>query len=196
MSAPRPRSPGFATHRRPGATCARIWNKPDGAGPRHCRAGAAAALPQMTGAQMARIYRQNTATRVTNWVFTTLTRLGIGASYRHLLTVRGRKTGQLHTTPVDVMVTSGQRWLVAGYGPANWVRNARAAGEVTLSRGGHQRRYAIAEPAPGEAIPVLRKYMTDVRVTRPYFDATPASPDSQIEAELARHPVLQIIPKP
>jgi deazaflavin-dependent oxidoreductase (nitroreductase family) len=145
---------------------------------------------------MARIYTQNAATWAINRVFTTLTRLGMGASYRHLLTVRGRKTGQLRTTPVDVMDVGGQRWLVAGYGPANWVHNARAAGEVTLSRGGHQSRYAIAEPAPGEAVPVLRKYLTDIRVTRPYFDATPASPDSQIEAELTRHPVLQLIPKP
>ena len=155
-----------------------------------------AAAPRTVGAEMARTYRQNTATHVTNWVFTTLTRLGMGASYRHLLTVRGRKTGQLRTTPVDVMEAGGQRWLVAGYGPANWVRNARAAGEVTLSRGGHQVRYAIAEPAPGEAVPVLRKYMTDIRVTRPYFDATPASPDHEIEAELARHPVLLLIPEP
>lgn len=93
------------------------------------------------------------------------------------------------------METGGQRWLVAGYGPANWVRNARAAGEVTLSRGGHQRRYAVAEPTPGEAVRVLRKYLTDIRVTRPYFDARPASPDSAIEAELARHPVLGLIPK-
>jgi deazaflavin-dependent oxidoreductase (nitroreductase family) len=145
---------------------------------------------------MARIYRRNSATRAANWVFTTLTRLGMGASYRHLLTVRGRKTGQLRTTPVDVMEAGGRRWLVAGYGPASWVRNARAAGEVTLSRGGHQVRYAIAEPAPGEAVPVLRKYITDIRVTRSYFDATPTSPDSQIEAELARHPVLRLIPKP
>jgi len=144
---------------------------------------------------MAKIYRQNAATRVINWVFTRLTRLGIGASYRYLLTVRGRKTGQLRTTPVDVVESGGQRWLVAGYGPAHWVRNARTAGEVTLSRGGRQARYAIAEPAPGEAVPVLRKYMTDIRVTRPYFDATPASPDSQIEAELARHPVLRLIPE-
>jgi hypothetical protein len=93
------------------------------------------------------------------------------------------------------METGGQRWLVAGYGPANWVRNARAAGEVTLSRGGHQRRYAIAEPAPAEAVPVLRKYMTDIRVTRRNFDAKPASPDSQNEAELDRHQVLRLIPK-
>lgn len=145
---------------------------------------------------MARIYRQTTATRVINWVFTTLTRLGMGAPYRHLLTVRGRKTGQLRTTPVDVMEAGGQRWLVAAYGPANWVRNARAAGEVTLSRGGRQARYEIAEPAPGEAVSVLRKYMNEIRVTRPYFDATPASADSEIEAELPRHPVLRLIPKP
>jgi hypothetical protein len=85
---------------------------------------------------------------------------------------------------------------VAGYGPANWVRNARAAGEVTLSRGGHQARCAVAEPAPGEAVPVLRKYMSVVRVTRRYFDVTPVSPDSEIEAELPRHPVLRLIPKP
>jgi deazaflavin-dependent oxidoreductase (nitroreductase family) len=78
---------------------------------------------------MARTYPRNAATQVINWVFTTMTRLGVGASYRHLLTVRGRKTGQLRTTPVDVMDTGGQRWLVAGYGPANWVRNARAAGK-------------------------------------------------------------------
>ena len=145
---------------------------------------------------MARTYPRNAATQVINWVFTTMTRLGVGASYRHLLTVRGRKTGQLRTTPVDVMDTGGQRWLVAGYGPANWVRNARAAGEVTLSRGGHQARYAIAEPTPDEAVPVLRKYLTDIRVTRPYFDATPSSPDSELEAELPRHPVLRLIPKP
>ena len=63
---------------------------------------------------MAKVYRHNTATRVTNWVFAVLTRLGMGASYRHLLTVSGRKTGQLYTTPVDVMDVGGQRWLVAG----------------------------------------------------------------------------------
>jgi deazaflavin-dependent oxidoreductase (nitroreductase family) len=142
------------------------------------------------------MYQQNAATRATNWAFATLTRLGLGASYRHLLTVRGRKTGQPRTTPVDVMDVDGQRWLVAGYGPANWVRNARAAGEVILSRHGHQARYAVAEPAPADAVPVLRKYMTDIRVTRSYFDATPAASDSEIEAELARHPVLRLVPKP
>jgi deazaflavin-dependent oxidoreductase (nitroreductase family) len=144
---------------------------------------------------MAKIYRQGPVTRVTNWWFSMLTRFGLGASYRHLLTVRGRKTGQLRTTPVDVLETAGQRWLVGGYGPTNWVHNARAAGQVTLSRGGRSAQYGIAEASPGEAVPVLRKYLTDIRVTRPYFDATPASSDGEIEAELPRHPVLRLVPE-
>jgi hypothetical protein len=42
---------------------------------------------------MARTYRHNTASLVTNWVFATLTRAGLGASYRHLLMVRGERPG-------------------------------------------------------------------------------------------------------
>jgi hypothetical protein len=42
---------------------------------------------------MARTYTQNTSTRVTNWMFTTLTRLGTGASYGYLLTVRDGRPG-------------------------------------------------------------------------------------------------------
>ena len=145
---------------------------------------------------MARTYPRNAATQVINWVFTTMTRFGVGASYRHLLTVRGRKTGQLRTTPGRC--DGYRRPAMAG----GWLRSGQLGSqrprrrEVTLSRGGHQARYAIAEPTPDEAVPVLRKYLTDIRVTRPYFDATPASTDSELKAELPRHPVLRLIPKP
>jgi hypothetical protein len=52
---------------------------------------------------VAKTYRRHLGTRLINWWFRTLTKLGLGASYRHILTVPGRKTGQLHSTPVDVM---------------------------------------------------------------------------------------------
>jgi hypothetical protein len=42
---------------------------------------------------------------------------------------------------------------------------------------------------------VLRKYMTEIRVTRPYFDAAPDSPDDAIAAELPKHAVFRLIPK-
>ncbi len=126
-------------------------------------------------------------------LFRTLTRLGLGASYRQILTVPGRTTGRLYSTPVDVIELDGQRWLVAGYGPASWVANARAAGEVTLSRGRHSDRFAVEEVVPAAAIPVLRRYMREIRVTRAYFDANPDSTDEAIAAELPRHPVLRLV---
>ena len=143
---------------------------------------------------MAKIYRRHLGTRLINWWFRTLTNLGLGASYRHILTMPGRKTGRLHSTPVDVIETRGQRWLVAGYGPANWVLDARAAGEVTLNRGGHAQRYKVEEAAAEDAIPVLRKYITEIRVTRPYFDAAPDASDEAVAAELAKHAVFRLIP--
>ena len=74
---------------------------------------------------MAKTYQRHLGTRLINSWFRALTKLGLGASYRQILTVPGRKR-QLHSTPVDVIEVGGQRWLVAGYGPANWVLNTPA----------------------------------------------------------------------
>lgn len=144
---------------------------------------------------MAKSYTQNLGTRLINQVFQEMTRRGLGASYRQILTVPGRKTGHLYSTPVDVMEVAGNRWLVAAYGLVSWVHNARAAGEVTLSRGARTERYKIAEASPAEAVPVLRKYLTEIRVVRPYFDAAPDAPDEALEAELLRHPVFRLVPQ-
>jgi deazaflavin-dependent oxidoreductase (nitroreductase family) len=90
---------------------------------------------------MAKTYRLTFGARLINWLFRVMTRLG--ASYRHILTVAGRKTGRLYSTSVGVIELGGHCWLVAGYGPANWVRNARAAGEVTLSRGRRSEKFKV-----------------------------------------------------
>ena len=84
---------------------------------------------------MAKARGRGVAVRVVDRAYRLLTRFGRGASYRHLLSVRGRRSGRVYTTPVDVMELEGRRWLVAAYGPGSWVKNARAAGEVVLSRG-------------------------------------------------------------
>jgi deazaflavin-dependent oxidoreductase (nitroreductase family) len=143
---------------------------------------------------MARTYRLSLGTRLINTLFRLITRLGLGASYRHILTVPGRKTGRLYSTPVDLIEVDGHRWLVAGYGPANWVRNTRAAAEVTLSRGRHIDKFKVEEPEVEAAVPVLRKYIAEIRVTRPYFNASADSSDEAIAAELERHTVFRLIP--
>jgi len=148
-------------------------------------------------AGMAKTYRLSPGTRLINSLFRVLTRLGLGASYRHILTAPGRKTGRLYSTPVDIIELDDRRWLVAGYGPTNWVRNVRAAGEVTLSRGRQSERFRVEEADRPAAVPVLRKYMSEIRVTRPYFDASPDSADSadeDVAAELPRHPVFRLTP--
>ncbi len=143
---------------------------------------------------MAKTYHLSSGTKLINWGFRAMTRLGVGASYREILTVRGRRSGTLHSTPVDVMEIGGVRWLVAGYGPVNWVGNARAAGEVSLRRGGRTERYRVAEAGPVDAVPVIRRYMSQVRATRSYFDAAPDSSDAAIDAELPPHAVFRLIP--
>jgi deazaflavin-dependent oxidoreductase (nitroreductase family) len=143
---------------------------------------------------VAKTYRTGAGMRLVNWAFRQITRLGLGARYRHILTVQGRRTGQLHSTPVDVIEHGNSRWLVAGYGPANWVLNARAAHQVTLSRGGRSQKFTVEDPDPAEAVPVLRQYIRQIRPTRAYFDAEPDAPDDAIAAELPRHPVLRLRP--
>jgi deazaflavin-dependent oxidoreductase (nitroreductase family) len=158
--------------------------------PRLRRRDASANLPGM-----AKTCRLSAGARLINSLFRALTRLGLGASYRHILTVPGRKTGRPYSTPVDITELDEQAWLVARYGPANWVRNVRAAAEVMLSRGRHAHRFPVEEADGPAAVSVLRKYMSEIRVTRPYFDAAPDSPDEDVTAELPRHSVFRLIPE-
>jgi deazaflavin-dependent oxidoreductase (nitroreductase family) len=119
--------------------------------------------------------------------------LGLDASYRFMLAVRGRKTGRAYSVPVDVMEVDGDTYLVAGYGVTKWVHNVRAVGEVTRSRRGRSQKFGVEEAGTQKAVPVLRKYMGEVRATSPYFDAGPEAPDEAIAAELPRHPVFRLI---
>ena len=110
-------------------------------------------------------YKRNLASRLINWWFRSLTQLGLGAPYRQILTVPGRKTGRPHSTPVDVIEVGGDRWLVAGYGPANWVLNTRAHREVTLRRGGLSQTYKVEEVGAEDASPYNDKNVYEFEYT-------------------------------
>ncbi|MEW1926931.1 nitroreductase/quinone reductase family protein [Streptomyces sp. NPDC088360] len=142
---------------------------------------------------MAKTYRIGFGTRLINGVFRTMTRFGIGKGYRYILTVRGRKSGRMYSTPVDVMSDGGERWVVGAYGVSNWVRNARAAGQIELSRGGTSQTVRVVELGPQESVPVLRQYWREVPVTRAYFDVTADSTDEEFAAESVRHPVFRLV---
>jgi hypothetical protein len=97
---------------------------------------------------------------------------------------------------VSLVIEGGKRWLVAPYGEREWVKNARAAGEVELTRGRKTTRHAIEEVGPKEAAPVLREYLRTTRIVRPFFEATPDAPLEAFAAEAPRHPVFRLLDEP
>jgi len=138
-------------------------------------------------------YRFRSWRRLVNWLVRALLAVGLGPPRTYLLTVRGRKSGQPRSTPVTLVQEGDKRWLVAPYGAVGWVRNARAAGRVTLSRGSRSEVVRVAELGPEESAPVLKRYVTEVPITRPFFDVTPDSPLDAFRAEAPRHPVFRIL---
>jgi len=132
-----------------------------------------------------------TARRLNDRLMRPLIRLGVvpGA---YLLTVRGRKSGVPHSNPVTLVDGDDGRWLVAPYGVVGWVRNARAAGRVTLARRGHAVENTLREVSPDEAGPVLKRYVSLAKVTRPYFRARPDAPAAEFAAEADCHPVFEL----
>jgi deazaflavin-dependent oxidoreductase (nitroreductase family) len=136
-------------------------------------------------------YELGASRRLVNAVITPLTRFGLAGRHTYILTVRGRRSGAAHSTPVT-LVEDGERWLVAPYGAVGWVRNARAAGEVALSRRGRTETLMVEEVSAEQAAPVLKQYIESVPVVRSFFDATTTSPLSDFVAEAGRHPVFRL----
>lgn len=97
-----------------------------------------------------------------NKVFIALQRCGLNLGGMHTLTVVGRRSGKPRTTPLSLMTFEGQRYVVGGFPGADWVENARAAGEGTLARGRRKEAVRLVELPVDEARSVLRAFPTEV----------------------------------
>jgi deazaflavin-dependent oxidoreductase (nitroreductase family) len=143
---------------------------------------------------LARTYKLTAGRRAVNRIVRTLNSMGVGSDCDCLLTVPGRKSGILRTTPVTLVQEGDCRWIVAPYGEVAWVQNARAVGRVTLSHGRRSETVSFTELGPVESAPVLRSYIKKVAVTRPFFYVKPESPLEAFAAEAPRHPVFLVGP--
>lgn len=145
---------------------------------------------------MAKSYRPTSLGRLRDGLMAFALRKGIGPPGIYLLTVPGRKTGTPHSTPVAPHEHGGERWLVAPYGEVGWVRNARAAGRVTLQRGKKVESLKVTElTTVAEAAPVLKRYVAEhPRTVGPYFDGGKDATLEQFElaAETGGHPVFKL----
>jgi deazaflavin-dependent oxidoreductase (nitroreductase family) len=142
---------------------------------------------------MSKQFQINTMTRLFGNVMSELIRLGLIGKPMYVLTVVGRKSGKPYSIPVSLVERDGQRWLVSPYGETNWVKNARAAGKVTLTRTGHSETLHIQELSPEESAPILKTYIKRESMPRPYFDVEPDAPIEEFVAEAPKHPVFRLV---
>jgi hypothetical protein len=127
-----------------------------------------------------------------NRVIVLLQRLGIAFLSFHLLSVPGRRTGRLRTTPVSPFSVEGRRYIVS-FGQTEWVRNARAAGWGILARGRRRQRVRLLALDLEERRPILRQFPVQVPAGVRFFVQVgavrpPADPDAFAEAA----PVLAV----
>jgi deazaflavin-dependent oxidoreductase (nitroreductase family) len=99
-----------------------------------------------------------------NKLFIQMSRLGMsfGGESPVVLTVPGRKSGRERSTPVTPMTVDGKQYVVAGFPGADWVANARAAGQATVARGRHTQRVRMVELSAADARPILRVFPQEV----------------------------------
>ena len=142
---------------------------------------------------MARKFNVNTSRRVADTVTKAFLSLHLAPKGYYLLTTIGRKSGMPRTNPITLVEEGGHRWLVSPYGNVSWVYNVKASGWVTLTRNGKSETVAVRECSAVQAAPILRKYVINVAITRPYFDVGVNSSEEAYVAEAPKHPVFEII---
>lgn len=141
-------------------------------------------------------FREPTAfEKLFNRTFGFLIGLGIGPSHIYLLQVRGRKSGKLFATPVDLLDLNNKRYLVAPRGRTQWVRNAEAAGTITLKKGSKRLSFRLRSLDAAEKLPVLKAYLDSFqREVQQYFPDVPAGSASEAFAAVSEsYPAFELL---
>jgi deazaflavin-dependent oxidoreductase (nitroreductase family) len=126
---------------------------------------------------------------LTGWV----ARIGLAPRKVVVLEVKGRKSGLARTATVNLVRVDGQEYLVAPRGNTEWSRNARAAGEGTIRRGG-SRRVRLEELPVGQRAPIIQAYLKEnAWVTQREFGVSPKAPIEEFQRIAGRHPVFRVI---
>ena len=132
--------------------------------------------------------------RLSNGIVAGLTRAGISLRGSRVLSVRGRKSGQWHSTPVNPLSYRGARYLVSPRGHTQWVRNMRVAGGGEL-RVGRRVESFTAEELPDEQKPeLLREYLRRWKFeVGMFFEGVgPDAPDEKLLEIAPGYPVFRI----
>ncbi|MGZ6243376.1 MAG: nitroreductase/quinone reductase family protein [Candidatus Binataceae bacterium] len=144
-------------------------------------------------AQAQHFLKPSLTERIFNRVFAVAIGFGIGLGHNYVLEVRGRKSGRIFSAPIDLLEFDGRRYLVAPRGETNWVRNARAAGQVTLCKGRRREEFAVREVGPAQRPVLLKAYLDRFALTvQRYFPLPKESPASEFASIAERYPVFEL----
>ncbi len=141
------------------------------------------------------VFLQPTAIeRIFNRFFGFLVGLGLGMKHNYLLEVRGRKSGKLYSTLIDLLERGGKRFLVAPRGLTQWVRNAEAAGEVALKKGSSRQTYRLRPVPDAEKPELLKAYLDSFKTAVQRFFPVPAGSGVEAFVSIApNYPVFELI---
>jgi deazaflavin-dependent oxidoreductase (nitroreductase family) len=142
----------------------------------------------------ARYIRAGRGTGIFNAVVSRLTRIGVSVYGSRVLAVRGRKSGEWRTVPVNLLAYNGERYLVAPRGHTQWVRNMRAAGGGELRVGRKVEVFTANELSDDDKPEILREYLRrwkfEVGV---FFDGVDASAsDERLRSIAPGYPVFRL----
>jgi hypothetical protein len=104
-----------------------------------------------------------------NRVIMALQRLGLVVGTMHVLSVPGRQSGVLQSTPVSLLTVDNHRYIVAGLDHADWVLNARAAGRGMLRRGRTEEHVSLIELPVQDRARILREFPRRIPQGVPFF---------------------------
>jgi hypothetical protein len=125
-----------------------------------------------------------------NRVIMPLNRLGVTLGTQHVLSIPGRRSGKLRSTPVSLLTVDGRRYIVSAL-ETDWVKNERAAGWGILSRGRRQERIRLVELPVEERADILREFPRQVPHGVQFFERVLGLPNDT-EAFAAAAPLCPV----
>lgn len=137
--------------------------------------------------------RPSSGERLFNRLFGFLVRMGVGLSDNFMLEVRGRKSGKIYSTPVNVLEYKGTRYLVAPRGYTQWVRNVVANKSASLVKGTRREEVSLSAIPDDDKPDILKAYLDRYRRTvQRYFPIAAGSPAKDFEPLADQYPVFVI----
>jgi len=131
-----------------------------------------------------------------NRTFGFLAGLGLAPNFIYLLEVRGRKSGKIYRSPVNLMEIAGKKILVAPRGRTQWVRNAEASNEIVLKRASFRQTFALKPISDADKPPLLKGYLDRYSsAVKKFFPIPPQSPVDSFREIAPNYPVFELIPK-